>query len=328
MINILFFDSWLHFVYFFTITVLLSLGLFCLAARWIVPSVWQRQWGKVGLAYALGQLHCYLSDFPGFFSGELAAMEGIVQVILGIIPLAVLEDTAGTLPFWAIGYGFSLSGKKAGHPVVLLCFMVAGALLAKVAGIPIALALLLSPLLRLLEQRRLEWPAFLLFLYIVVAAGSYFAQPSFPTYLVFFNTASDPFFQQLMGVLVAIPVVGLIVLFVHDFRAAGKETLASLPTTLPDQPFLRLQGWCNAGYVLLLYASGFVLEFWDPSAAEPNIITEIMFGEVPLTALLTTAWFWWGCTVILIHLTLTAVICRTNKRSTALPLTQKSTSHC
>jgi len=236
------------------VCMLLSIAIVPLA----LPHLWHDHYGKISLFWSLA----FLVPFAQRFGLEAALFEFQHTMFLEYVPFLIL-----LFALFTISGGVCLTGKLSGSPLVNTAFLAVGTILASVMGTTGAAMLLIRPLLRANDHRKLKVHTVVFFIFLVANIGGSLTPlgdpPLFLGFLKgvsFFWTTTHLFTEMLF-----VSVTLLVLYFLLDTRMYAKEGKPSpLANEAAAQERLGVSGRVNFVLLLGVVASVLLSGIWNP----------------------------------------------------------------
>ena len=233
--------------------ILLSIALGPLVA----PAFWHHHFGKVSAFWAAS----FLVPFALVYGVELAIFEALHTGLLEYVPFIILLGALFT-----VAGGVRLTGSLRGTPVVNTAILAIGTVIASWMGTTGAAMLLIRPLLRANEHRRLRVHTVVFFIFLVANIGGSLTPLGDPPLFLGFLKGVD-FFWPTTNMFVPMVIVAsilLVVYYVMDTILYQREGDVRPPPAAADEGRLGLEGKVNilllAGIVGAVLMSG----VWHP----------------------------------------------------------------
>ncbi len=256
------------------------------------PHLWEHHYDKFALALgALIVVPLYLTHAAGAATTTLAHT-AFLEYIPFILLLLALFTTAG---------GIYLEGNLHGSPLVNGVLLGIGTLMASVVGTTGAAMILIRPLIRANDNRRINAHIVIFFIFLVANIGGSLSPLGDPPLFIGFLKGVD-FFWTTQHIFLETAVVAGIVLSVfivldialYRYEQSQKLTLKRDPT--PDTP-LRLHGKVNFLLIGVVIAAILMSAQWKPGIAFhvagvelelQNILRDLIFVAVTFASIALT----------------------------------------
>ncbi|MGB3272410.1 MAG: sodium:proton antiporter [Xanthobacteraceae bacterium] len=256
------------------------------------PHVWEHHFGK--FAFVLGALivgPLYLTHEAGIATTTLAHT-AFLEYIPFILLLLALFTTAG---------GIYLEGNLRGGPLVNTVLLAIGTLMASVVGTTGAAMIMIRPLIRANDARRINAHVVIFFIFLVANIGGSLSPLGDPPLFLGFLKGVDFFWttQHLLFETMTVAGIVLAVFVVLDVALSRYERAQKLvarrdPT--PDAP-LRLHGKVNFLLIGVIIAAILMSAQWKPGIAFgvagvelelQNVLRDLIFIAVTVVSMAVT----------------------------------------
>jgi Na+/H+ antiporter NhaD/arsenite permease-like protein len=254
--------------------------------------VWEHHYGKFALVLgALVVAPLYLTHDAGVATTTLAHT-AFLEYIPFILLLLALFTTAG---------GIYLEGNLHGSPFVNTVLLGVGTVMASVIGTTGAAMILIRPLIRANDARRINAHVVIFFIFLVANIGGSLSPLGDPPLFIGFLKGVDFFWttQHLLPETMAVAGIVLAVFVVLDvalsrFERGQKLGVKRDPT--PDAP-LRLHGKVNFLLIGVVIAAILMSAQWKPGIAFtiagvelelPNVLRDLIFIAVTVVSIAVT----------------------------------------
>ncbi len=255
----------------------------------LTPQIWHHHYGKIALFWALA----FLAPFAGLHGADQAAFELLQAMLLDYAPFIVL-----LFALYTVSGGVFLDGNIEGTPFVNTCFLAGGTLLASVTGTTGASVLLIRPLLRANEDRRVNIHVVIFFIFLVSNIGGALSPLGDPPLYLGFLKGVDFFWpaQHLWRETLIVSGILLVIFFAMDTTLYSRDPKWRDPTPAARPP-ARIRGWLN---VLLLAAIVAVIlatsvwrtdariDAWGVGLDYPNVVRAIALVALAALSLMLT----------------------------------------
>jgi Na+/H+ antiporter NhaD/arsenite permease-like protein len=268
--------------------ILLSIALFPLFAA----HVWERHLGKIAAFWAA------LTVLPlAMFAGLPVATSAVLHVaLLDYIPFILL-----LFALFTIAGGIRIKGNLHGSPLVNGTLLLIGTVLASLIGTTGASMVMIRPLLRANDDRRINMHVVVFFIFLVSNIGGSLTPLGDPPLFLGFLRGVDFFWTttHLFGetLFVAGMVFGLFLVIDAALYRREKEFFKPLPDPTPDSR-LRVVGLVNFALIGVVVAAILMSASWKPGirfevaglAVElQNVVRDVVFVAAAFTSLALTA---------------------------------------
>jgi Na+/H+ antiporter NhaD/arsenite permease-like protein len=254
--------------------------------------VWERHYGKFALVLgALIVVPLYLTHDPGVATATIAHT-AFLEYIPFILLLLALFTTAG---------GIYLEGNLRGGPLVNTILLGIGTLMASVVGTTGAAMIMIRPLIRANDNRRINSHVVIFFIFLVANIGGSLSPLGDPPLFLGFLKGVDFFWttQHLAIETFTVASIVLAVFIVLDVALARFERgqkLAVKRDPTPDAP-LRLHGTVNFLLIGVVIAAILMSAWWKPGIVFgiagvdvelQNILRDLIFVAVTVASIAVT----------------------------------------
>jgi Na+/H+ antiporter NhaD/arsenite permease-like protein len=255
----------------------------------LVPTVWERHFGKITAAWSLA----FFLPFATVF-GSGAAAAGLVHALLDeYIPFIVLLTA-----LFVVSGGIYVRGNLHGKPLVNVAFLLIGGALASFMGTTGASMLLIRPLIRANDNRRNCAHVVIFFIFIVSNIGGSLTPLGDPPLFLGFLKGVTFFWTVEHVILDTVFLIGalLVIFFLLDSYLYKKEGVMPRDPT-PDTHSFGFDGAVN--FVLLAIVVGLVLmsglwkspvafDVYGTSVGLPGLVRDVGMALVTIASLVVT----------------------------------------
>jgi len=256
------------------------------------PHVWEHHYDKFALVLgALIVVPLYLTHDGSVATTTLAHI-AFLEYIPFILLLLALFTTAG---------GIYLEGNLHGGPLVNMVLLAIGTVMASVVGTTGAAMIMIRPLIRANDARRINAHVVIFFIFLVANIGGSLSPLGDPPLFIGFLKGVDFFWttQHLLCETMTVAGIVLVVFVVLDvalsrFERAQKLVARRDPT--PDAP-LRLHGKVNFLLIGVVIAVILMSAWWKPGIAFavagvelelPSVLRDLIFIAVTFVSIAVT----------------------------------------
>jgi Na+/H+ antiporter NhaD/arsenite permease-like protein len=218
----------------------------------LMPNFWHYHFGKVSAFWAAAIGIPFLIAFKG------DALHEILHIILAdYVPFIILLWS-----LYTVSGGILLRGSLRGTPVVNLCMLIIGTILASWMGTTGAAMLMIRPFLRANSYRKNRTFMVVFFIFLVAnVGGSLTPLGDPPLFLGFLHGVSFFWTLNILPLMLTVVVILLVIYFIFDSYYYRKEGVSAPPEDGVKEP-LKLEGIYNfiflAGIVGVVLMSGMV----------------------------------------------------------------------
>jgi Na+/H+ antiporter NhaD/arsenite permease-like protein len=218
----------------------------------LMPNFWHHHFGKVSAFWAAAIGIPFLIAFKG------EALHEILHIILAdYVPFIILLWS-----LYTVSGGILLRGSLRGTPVVNLCMLIIGTILASWMGTTGAAMLMIRPFLRANSYRKNRTFMVVFFIFLVAnVGGSLTPLGDPPLFLGFLHGVSFFWTLKILPHMLTVVVILLVIYFIFDSYYYRKEGVSAPPEDGVKEP-LKLDGVYNfiflAGIVGVVLMSGMV----------------------------------------------------------------------
>lgn len=235
---------------------------------------WEHHYGKIAAGWAL----LVLAPMALFLGGGLTLEAFLHAMLVEYMPFIILLFT-----LYTISGGILVTGNLHGTPVTNLSILAIGTVLASFVGTTGASMIMIRPLIRANDNRRLNVHVVIFFIFLVSNVGGSLTPLGDPPLFVGFLKGVD-FFWTLKALwlptLITVCILMAMFLAIDGFIYWSEETLPTLPDKTPDRA-IRIYGKIN--FLLLVGVIGAILmsAMWKPGAS-----LHLPGADLPLEGLL------------------------------------------
>jgi Na+/H+ antiporter NhaD/arsenite permease-like protein len=253
------------------IALLLSIALLPLVA----PELWHHHYGKVAIAWAVA----FLAPFAATYGFDAAAFELLHVMLLDYVPFIVL-----LFALYVVSGGIFVDGSIKGTPFVNTCFLAGGTMLASVMGTTGASVLLIRPLLRANDDRRVNMHVVIFFIFLVSNVGGALSPLGDPPLYIGFLKGVDFFWpaEHLWQETLLVAVILLGLFFLLDSILYRRDLPAPDPTPETEPP-VELRGWLNIFLLAAIIAAVLATSMWQTDAKVHVLEVEVDFQNIVRT---------------------------------------------
>ncbi|RIK98898.1 MAG: sodium:proton antiporter [Proteobacteria bacterium] len=267
--------------------------LLCIATGPLFYShVWEHHYDKFALVLgALIVVPLYLTHDAGVATTTLAHT-AFLEYIPFILLLLALFTTAG---------GIYLEGNLHGGPLVNTVLLAIGTVMASVVGTTGAAMIMIRPLIRANDARRINAHVVIFFIFLVANIGGSLSPLGDPPLFIgflkgvdFFWTTQHLFFETMTVAGIVLAVFVVLDVALSRYERAQKLVARRDPT--PDAP-LRLHGKVNFLLIGVVIAAILMSAQWKPGIAFtvagvelelPNVLRDLIFIAVTVVSIAVT----------------------------------------
>jgi len=230
--------------------VLLSIALMPL----LLPRVWHHHFGKIAFAWALA----FVIPFTATYGMAEAGYEVLHTLLLDYVPFIILIFT-----LFVVSGGIFVSGDLVGTPNTNTAILAFGTMAASLVGTTGASMLLIRPLLRANQSRRLKVHVFVFFIFLVANIGGSLTPLGDPPLFVGFLQGVDFGWtvQHMFAPMVITALTLLAIFHVMDTLAWRRE---GLKKPLTESKQIRILGGQNILFLAGVVGAVLVSGLWNP----------------------------------------------------------------
>lgn len=235
--------------------ILLSIALFPLFA----PHIWHHHFGKIAVFWAL----CCALPLWIFFGGHVA-FDAIAHILLtDYLPFLIF---VGSL--FIVAGGIHVRGSFVGRPIVNVCFLGLGAVLANFMGTTGAAMLLIRPLIGANENRTRKIHTFIFFIFLVANVGGALTPLGDPPLFLGFLKGVNFFWttQHLIAPWLMTVGILLAIYFLIDSLMFKKDVAAGFKAPA-DKAKFGIDGGVNVLLLALIIGAVLLAGFWKSGQA-------------------------------------------------------------